>query len=50
MNKMEHQRITNLLENESTQPSTFKTKNWLGINYDRHGVYKKKTFSWRIQY
>ena len=42
---MEHQRITNLLENETTQPSTFRTKNWFGITDDRHGVCKKKTFS-----
>ena len=42
MNKMEYQRIKNLLENETTQPSTFRTKNWFGINDGRHGVYKKK--------
>ena len=50
MNKIEYQRIKNLLENETTQPSTFRTKNWFGINDGRHGVYKKKNFSWRIQY
>ena len=33
---MEYQKIINLLENE---PSRFKTKNWVEINDESHGVY-----------
>ena len=29
---MEHQKIENLLEDASNQPSKFKTKNWVEIN------------------
>ena len=36
---MEYQKITNLLDNESNQPSKFKTKNWVEINDESRGVY-----------
>ena len=36
---MEYQKITNLLSNESNQPSKFKTKNWIEINDESRGVY-----------
>ena len=36
---MEYQRITNLLDNASNQPSKFKTKNWVEINDESRGVY-----------
>ena len=29
---MEYQKITNLLDNASNQPSKFRTKNWIEIN------------------
>ena len=29
---MEYQKITNLLDNASNQPSKFRTKNWVEIN------------------
>ena len=36
---MEYQKITNLLDNASDQPSKFKTKNLVEINYESRGVY-----------
>ena len=36
---MEYQKIINLLDNKSNQPSKFRTKNWVEINEDRNGVY-----------
>ena len=36
---MEYQKITNLLNNESNQPSKFRTKNWVEINDDVSGIY-----------
>ena len=36
---MEYQKITNLLDNASNQPSKFKTKNWIEVNDDSRGVY-----------
>ena len=34
---MEHQKITNFLDNASNQPSKFKTKNWVEINGESGG-------------
>ena len=36
---MEYQKIINLLDNISNQPSKFRTKNWIEINDDIRGVY-----------
>ena len=36
---MEYQRIANLLNDESSKPSKFKTKSWVEINDDVKGVY-----------
>ena len=36
---MEHQKIANLLNDESSKPSKFRTKNWVEINNDVGGVY-----------
>ena len=36
---MEYQKITNLLDNASNQPSKFRTKNWIEINDDIRGAY-----------
>ena len=36
---MESQKIINLLENTSNQPSKFRTKNWIEINDQSRGVY-----------
>ena len=37
---MEYQKITNLFDNASNQPSKFKTKKWVEINDESRGVYK----------
>ena len=36
---MEYQKIANLLDNTSNQPSKFRTRNWVEINYDSRGTY-----------
>ena len=36
---MEYQKIVNLLDNASNQPSKFRTKNWVEINDDIRSVY-----------
>ena len=36
---MEYQKIANLLDNESNQPSKFKTRNWVQINDESRGTY-----------
>ena len=36
---MEYQKIINLLENISNQPSKFRTKNWVEVNDESHGTY-----------
>ena len=36
---MEYQKIRNLLNNTSNQPSKFRTKNWIEINDESRGRY-----------
>ena len=36
---MEYQRIVNLLDNASNQPSKFRTRNWVEINDESRGTY-----------
>ena len=36
---MEYQKIVNLLDTESNQPSKFKTRNWVEINDESRGTY-----------
>ena len=36
---MEYQKIVNLLDNTSNQPSKFRTKNWIEINDQSRGTY-----------
>ena len=36
---MEYQKMTNLLDNASNQPSKFRTKNWVEINGESRGTY-----------
>ena len=38
---MEYQKIINLLDNITNQPSRFKTKNWFGLNDRSRGTYDK---------
>ena len=36
---MEYRKIANLLNNESNQPSKFRTRNWVEINDEARGTY-----------
>ena len=36
---MEYQKIANLLDNASNQPSRFRTRNWVEVNDDSRGTY-----------
>ena len=36
---MENQKIANLLGTKSNQPSKFRTRNWVEINYESRGTY-----------
>ena len=36
---MEYQKIANLLNDESNQPSKFRTRNWVEINDEARGTY-----------
>ena len=36
---MEYQKIANLLNNESNEPSKFRTRNWVEINDESRGTY-----------
>ena len=36
---MEYPKIANLLNNESSQPSKFRTRNWVEINDESRGTY-----------
>ena len=36
---MEYQKIANLLDTESNQPSKFRTRNWVEINDELRGTY-----------
>ena len=36
---MEYQKVANLLDNTSNQPSKFKTRNWVEVNDEPKGTY-----------
>ena len=36
---MEYQKIANLLDKTSSQPTKFRTRNWVEINDDSRGTY-----------
>ena len=36
---MEYQKTENLIDDASSQPSKFKTKNWVKINEESRGIY-----------
>ena len=36
---MEYQKITNLLDDTPNQPTKFRAKNWVGINYEERWLY-----------
>ena len=37
--KIEYQKVTNLLDNASNQPSKFRTRNWVKINDESRATY-----------
>ena len=39
---MEHQKISNMLNDASNQPSKFRARNWVEINYEARGTYSPK--------
>ena len=40
---MEYQKVINLLDNTLNQPSKFRTKNWVQLNDESRGKYKKNS-------
>ena len=40
---MEYQKIANLIDDASNQPSKFRTKNWVEINEESRGTYNAKS-------
>ena len=45
---MEDQKIANLLDNRSNQPSKFRTKNWVKINDKSRGAYTSNGIKFKI--
>ena len=50
---MDYQKIINLLDNTSNEPSKFRTKNWIEINYESRGPYNVnsqiKLITWMLK-
>ena len=44
---MEYQKITNLLDNASNQPSKFETRNWVEINDESRGTYTSNNIEFK---
>ena len=44
---MEYQKVINLLDNENTDLSKFKIKNWVEINYDGHEKHGTKNIKFK---
>ena len=44
---MEYQKIANLLDNASKQPSKFRTRNWVEVNDDSRGTYTNADFKFK---
>ena len=44
---MEYQKIANLLDNASNQPSKFRTKKWVKVNNDSSGTYTNADFKFK---
>ena len=40
---MEYRKVINLLDNTLNQPSKFRTKNWVQLNDESRGTYKKNS-------
>ena len=46
--KMEYQKMANLLDTESNQPSKFKTRNWVEINDESRETYNDIKFKTKM--
>ena len=46
---MEYQKIANLLHNASSQPSKFRTKNWVETNDESRGGYTTGIVMWSLK-
>ena len=44
---MEYQKIINLLDDTTNQPSKFRTRNWVKINYESKGRYDKSNIKFK---
>ena len=44
---MEYQKISNLLDNVSSQPSKFRTRNWIEINDESRGTYTSNSIKFK---
>ena len=44
---MEYQKITNLLDGTSNQPSKFRTRNWVEINDESRGTYTRNDIKFK---
>ena len=44
---MEYQKIANLLDNGSNQPSKFRTSSWVEIIDDKRGTYSSKDIKFK---
>ena len=44
---MEYQKIANLLDTESNQPSKFRTRNWVQINDESRGTYTSNDINFK---
>ena len=44
---MEYQKIANLLDTESNQPSKFRTRNWFEINHESRGTYSNNDIKFK---
>ena len=46
---MEYQKVANLLDNESNQPSKFRRNHWLEINNESRGAYRGNELNLKLQ-
>ena len=45
---MEYQKVINLLDDQSNQPSKFRTKHWVEINDNGNGIYDRKNLDFKM--
>ena len=46
---MEYQKVANLLDSESNQPSKFRTRNWVEINAESRGTYTRNDIKFKTK-